>query len=211
MNNLSFSYNDNLIFDNIEFSIQQDSRYIIVGNNGSGKTTLFKLCSSLISPSIGEIIKDDKIKIGYYHQQIIENLPLDSNPIDYLKSLDNNLDDGQCRGILGKIGLKKSKINDPCNNLISNLSGGQKARIALCALNISKPHAILMDEPTNHLDIESINGLIDGINKYNGGVVLITHDVYLIESINNAKIIHIDNKKIKIFNGDIKDYCNYIL
>lgn len=211
VNNLSFSYNNNLIFDNVNFSIQQDSRYIIVGNNGTGKTTLFKLCASLLKPSSGGIIRDDKIKIGYYHQQIIENLPLNSNSIDYLKSLDNSLDDGKCRGILGKIGLKKSKINDPCSNLISDLSGGQKARVALCALNITKPNAILMDEPTNHLDIESINGLIDGINNYNGAVVLITHDIYLIESIRDSKIIHINNKKINIFKGDIQEYCNFCL
>jgi ATP-binding cassette subfamily F protein 1 len=209
--NTSFSYNNNLVFNDIDLYVQQDSRFIIVGNNGTGKTTLFKLCMGLLNPDSGDIIKDDRMRISYYNQQILENLPLNKTSIEYLIELDHKLDENKCRGILGRIGLKKTDLNDPCKNLISSLSGGQKARVAFSAIQINNPHIILMDEPTNHLDIESIEGLIDGINNYNGAIMIITHDIYLIESINNSKIIQISNNKINHFKGDFNEYSNHIL
>ena len=68
-----------------------------------------------------------------------------------------------------------------------------------------------MDEPTNHLDIESIEGLIAGINNYNGGILLITHDVHLIKSIQNVNLFHLDNSTIKYFNGEFDEYKDYLL
>jgi ATP-binding cassette subfamily F protein 1 len=209
--NVDFSFDNKTIFNNIEFGIGMDSRYIIVGSNGAGKTTLFKMCSGILQPTNGDIIRDERLRIGYYHQQIIENLPLEMTSIEYIKSIDSKLDEGQCRGRLGRIGLKKNETLDPCKTKIGSLSGGQKARIALCAIQLQNPHIILMDEPTNHLDIESIDGLIEGINKFNGGILIITHDTYLIESVNNCSIYEVNNNKISLFKGEFKDYCNKIL
>ena len=74
-----------------------------------------------------------------------------------------------------------------------------------------EPHLILMDEPTNHLDLESIEGLIKGINEYNGGIILITHDMYLIESITNGNIYELVDSKVKKFNGTFDEYCDYVI
>ena len=74
-----------------------------------------------------------------------------------------------------------------------------------------EPHLILMDEPTNHLDLESIEGLIKGINEYNGGIILITHDMYLIESIENGYIYELSDNKVKKFNGTFDEYCDYVI
>ena len=203
---VSFNYNTKNIFKNINFKIGMDSRIILVGNNGVGKTTLFKLCAGFEKETDGFIYKDERVKVSYYHQHIIDNLPLDKSPIEYLKDT-YNVDMTVCRNYLGKIGLRDKNV---CNLKIGKLSGGQKARVALCSIQLDKPNIILMDEPTNHLDIDTIEELITGINNFNGGFVIITHDTYLIENIDNAKIYYVDNNDIKYFNREFEQYCKLV-
>lgn len=219
--NVSFSYNldDTLlkpILTNTEFTININSRYVIVGENGVGKTTIFKLCNEEISPTDGSIISDSRVKVAYYNQQVIESLPLDLTPIEYLQSLNHTFDINKCRSYLGKIGLKKQTDNntmqgDPCNIPIRLLSGGQKARVSFCSIQVMEPNVILLDEPTNHLDIESIEGLIQGINEFEGGIVMITHDVYVISNIENIEIYEVKNQKIQRFNGEIDEYVDKVI
>ena len=209
--NIKFGYDDNIIFDNLNFTIQMGCRYILVGQNGVGKTTLFKLAYESIKPKDGFVIRDDRLRIGYYHQQMVENLPLNLTPVEYLQSIDSKLDLTQCRSILGKLGIKKKDMVDLPTSIISTLSGGEKARVSLASIQMFSPQLILMDEPTNHLDLESINGLIKGINEFNGAFVIITHDMYLIKSIKDADIYETKNRDIKKFNGSFEKYCDYIL
>lgn len=217
---VSFNYNSNSIFKNINLTLKMDTRIILVGPNGCGKTTLFKLISSSSStntlsspiiPNDGIIINDERLRVGYYYQQIIDNLDLEKTPIEYLQILNSKLDINQCRCILGKLGIKKTELIDLPNTKINNLSGGQKARVSFSTIQISNPHLILLDEPSNHLDMESMDGLINGINNFNGGVVIITHDMHLIESIQNAVIYQVIDNNIIQFKGDFSEYCNYVL
>ena len=195
---------------NSEFSISMGDRYVIVGPNGVGKTTLFKLSMGTIKPIRGHVYTDPRIRIGYYNQQVVESMPLHLTPIEYLQQLDSGLDIQICRTLLGRIGLKKSNKDledgDPCIIPIERLSGGQKARVSFCAIQAKNPHIILFDEPTNHLDIESIEGLIQGINEFEGGIVMITHDTHLISSVENCQILQFTNKDISTYYGTIEDY-----
>lgn len=217
--NISFDYDKHNIFKNVNLSLKMDSRIILVGPNGCGKTTLFKLIASSASDSLfdsnltptdGVIINDERLRIGYYYQQIIDNLELDKTPIEYLQTLNPKLDSNQCRTILGKLGIKKTDLIDLPNININDLSGGQKARVSFSTIQIANPHLILLDEPSNHLDIESMDGLINGINNFNGGVVVITHDIYLIESIKDAVIYQLVDNNIVQFKGDFAEYCDYV-
>ena len=106
-------------------------------------------------------------------------------------------------GIIGLEGYNHKK-------LIGELSGGQKARVVLVYCQILNPHLLVMDEPTNHLDIETINGLIEGINKFKGGIILVTHDMELITE-TNSELWVLNKKKIKKYNGDYEDYKKTIL
>lgn len=208
---VSFNYSDTYpVYKNLNISLNMKSRMILVGPNGCGKTTFFKLINKSLKPTNGVIISDDRIRIGYYNQQIIENLPLELNSIQYLQNLDSKLDINMCRNILGKLGIKKIENLDLPLNKIKDLSGGQKARVSFASVQMFNPHLILLDEPTNHLDLESIEGLIKGINEFNGGIVVITHDIYLIESIENANIYQVLNNNIIKFQGEFEDYCNKI-
>ena len=199
------------IYTKLNISLGMGSRMILVGHNGCGKTTFFKLASGQIKPNEGYVIADERLRVGYYNQHIMDHLPLELNSIEYLQSLNPKLDTNQCRTILGKLGIKKTDNLDLPTNKICNLSGGQKARISFSCVQMSNPHLILLDEPTNHLDLESIEGLIKGINDFNGGVVIITHDMYLIESIERADIYQVKSHDIVKFSGDFEEYCESII
>ena len=196
----------NNIFKNINFGMGINDKIILVGANGAGKTTFFKLCLQAEKETGGFIYRDERVKIAYYNQNVIENIPTELTPIEYLNK-QYNADITMCRNYLGKVGLKDKNV---CNLQINKLSGGQKARVALCSIQMTNPNIILMDEPTNHLDIDTIEELINGINNFDGGFIIVTHDTYLIENINNAKIYHITNNDIKYFKDDFDKYCEMV-
>lgn len=208
---VDFAYDSKPILTKVNFAIDLESRYVIVGRNGAGKTTLFKLCSGQILPTAGELRKNDRISVGYYNQQIIESLPLDLTPIEHLQNINHELDENACRAWLGKIGLKKTGVSDQCKTKIGDLSGGQKARMAFCVIQMQSPEILLLDEPTNHLDIESIEALIKGINDFKGAVVVITHSTHLIKSIENYVIYDVVDTKVTKFNGDFDSYTKHIV
>lgn len=223
MNSVSFGYqlnsnllnnnllNNDLIFDNIDFTIYNNSKYILVGKNGAGKTTLLKLIiDELKNINDGVIICNPHLKIGYYNQQIMDNLPLELTPIEFLQTIDERLNIGDCKAILGRLALKRNDINDPTNVKIKDLSGGQKARLAFARLQLNSPNLYLFDEPTNHLDIESINEFIRSINDFQGAVIIITHNINLIKSIYNAQLFIVGDKKITEFRNNIDEYINNI-
>lgn len=210
MRNISFQYNDKVkIFNDMNFEIEGDSRIALLGPNGAGKTTLFKLISGNIEyENTGDsvIIKNSKGKVAYYHQQIIDNLPLDMSAVQYLQSLDSSLNISDCKAILGRLSLR----GDPTTIPIRSLSGGQKARTALAAIQISLPDVLLLDEPTNHLDIESIDALIDGINSFNGAVVVITHSAYLIRNLENIKLHIVEKGEVKEWRNNLESYIDHV-
>jgi len=209
-----FGYNENVnILEDITLGISTKSRYILIGENGAGKTTFFNLCAKKLHQNSGDIIFDNRIRIGYFNQHSVTEIPQDITPIQYLQSIDKNLDQQQCRGILAQIGFKKLYEDDKFDVgklLISELSGGQKVKVVLCGIRILNPHVILFDEITNHLSIESIDEFIEEINKWNGGVVIISHDDYVISKINNYELLIMSNKHLYKYGGSFEQYCEAI-
>ena len=215
MDNVSFAYTpDKPVLTNVTLGIDSDSRIVLVGPNGSGKSTLVKLMTQEIQPTSGEVLFNGHARIGYYNQHFEAQLPLDQTPVDYLRSMipDSFVGAGgpeqSVRSFLGRVRLEPSAHK----KLIGELSGGQKARVAIVQLVFMQPNCLILDEPTNHLDIETVEALIDGLREYTGGVVVITHDHNLIEAI-DARVIMMDpatkciNTKIDSYDA----YCEYVL
>jgi ATP-binding cassette subfamily F protein 1 len=153
------------LFEHLEFGINMESRVVIVGPNGVGKSTLLNILLGKLTPNLGEVRKNHRLRIGVYNQHAADQLELSESPVEYLMRK-FNVDYQLARRTLGRYGLASHghtiKLRD--------LSGGQKARVVFAELSLMEPDVLIMDEPTNNLDIESIDALADAINEYEGGI-----------------------------------------
>ncbi|XP_072029313.1 ATP-binding cassette sub-family F member 2-like [Amphiura filiformis] len=201
---VSFKYGDDkpLIYKNIEFGLDLDSRIALVGPNGAGKSTLLNLIVGDLVPTDGLIRKNSHLRIGRYHQHLQDLLDLDMSALDWmLKHFPDIKEREEMRRIIGRYGLTGKQQICP----IRNLSDGQRCRVIFAWLAFSAPHMLLLDEPTNHLDIETIDALAEAINGFDGGLVLVSHDFRLINQV--AEEIWVCEKQcVTKWTGDILSY-----
>lgn len=181
LDEVSFRYTpDNpIILKNINISASLDSRICIVGDNGSGKTTLLKVITGEMEPTSGEKRGKASAIIGYFSQHHVDQLPMDVNPVQCLAKRFPGKPLEIYRASLGKFGIS----GDLALQSIETLSGGQKSRVAFASMIMTNPHILVLDEPTNHLDVESIEALADALIKFQGAVVLVSHDEQFIKSV----------------------------
>ena len=201
--NITTGY-DKILLQNINLSVGVGEKITIVGKNGVGKSTLLQLLAGKISNFDGEIIKNPNVRIGYYNQHLTDILPLDRTPIEFLSSENTSITESSARKYLGSIGLE-GQIH---TRLLATLSGGQKARVVMALINSMKPHILLLDEPTNHLDIESIEAITNAINNFNGSIIMITHNIDIIEH-TKSKILKLENLTLQWVSFD--DYYDDVL
>lgn len=204
LENVTFGYGDLILLENIDLSMDKGTKITIVGLNGCGKTTLFKLIMNQIEPQSGTIWRNEKARISYFHQHSIEELPEDCTPIEYLEKK-YNFPMESIRKILGSISLESIYHSQK----IKILSGGQRMRIVFSEILIQKPHLILFDEPTNHLDMETIECFIESINHYQGAILLITHDIHVIEE-TNCLVYHLHEKRLTCLENGMETYMKII-
>ncbi|XKL68052.1 hypothetical protein PGB90_003543 [Kerria lacca] len=206
LHNVTFAYPDqNPLFVNTDFGIDLNSRIAIVGPNGVGKSTFLKLLTNDLEPQKGDIIKNHRLRIGRYDQHSGEHLTAEETPSEYLMRL-FDLPYEKARKQLGTFGLASHAHTIK----MKDLSGGQKARVALAELTLIAPDVIILDEPTNNLDIESIDALADAINDYKGGVIIVSHDERLIRE-TECSLWIIEDQGINELDGDFDDYRKELL
>ena len=202
LSEVSFWYNrENPIFSNVDVSANLESRIAFVGRNGAGKTTLLKLLTGDLSPSKGYRHAHKNLKIAYFTQHHVDQLELNVSPLELIAKKFPGKKEEFYRSCLGKFGVSGNLALRQLNTL----SGGQKSRVAFTLLNMMAPDFLILDEPTNHLDMESIDALAKAINKYSGGVIVVSHDEYLIK--NTCKEVWLcKDKGVKILEGGISQY-----
>nr|XP_045606941.1 ATP-binding cassette sub-family F member 1-like [Procambarus clarkii] len=204
--NVCFNYEGHKpLFKNVDFGIDMDTRIAIVGPNGVGKSTFLKLLLGELTPRAGEVRKNHRLKIGRYDQHSGEHLTAEESPSEYLMRL-FNLQYEKARKALGTFGLSSHA------HTIKNkdLSGGQKARVALAELCLSSPDVLILDEPTNNLDIESIDALAEAISEYKGGVIIVSHDERLIRD-TDCNLWVIEEQTINEIDGGFDEYRKELL
>ncbi|HEX5242424.1 MAG TPA: ATP-binding cassette domain-containing protein, partial [Tepidisphaeraceae bacterium] len=178
----------------------------LLGVNGAGKTTFAKLLAGALPLQSGRMIRDNRIKVGWFHQHQIEALDPQDSPLDIIRRALPDDAEPVRRSRLAQFGLSFDKQD----TTVGNLSGGERARLLLNLVAMAEPHLLILDEPTNHLDIDSRRALLDALNDYEGAVIIITHDRSLIELVADRLWLTADGN-IKPFNGDMDDYARFVL
>jgi ATP-binding cassette subfamily F protein 3 len=195
------SYGDNELFRGVDFVVNRGEKIAFVGPNGAGKTTLAKITAGNLDYNSGERILGHNTIISYYAQDVADNLQPD---IDIIETVDGIAEDksiGELRSILGAFLFK----GDDVFKKVGVLSGGEKSRVALAKILLTKSNFIVLDEPTNHLDISSKKVLQQALINFNGSLILVSHDVdFLLPIV--SKVVEIRKGEIQTFSGGIDYY-----
>lgn len=190
-----------LLFKNLNFGIDLDSRVAMVGANGIGKSTILKLISGDLQPSSGTVFRSAKVRIAVFSQHHVDGLDLSSNPLLYMMRCFPGVPEQKLRGHLGSFGVTGNLALQP----MYTLSGGQKSRVAFAKITFKKPHLLLLDEPSNHLDLDAVEALIQGLMMFQGGILMVSHDEHLISgSVDELWVV--SDGRVTPFHGSFQDY-----
>lgn len=196
---------ETIILNDVGLTLVPGSRIGLLGRNGAGKSTLIKSLAGEIALLNGERYCAQELKIGYFSQHQLEQLHMGSSPVDHIIRAKPALGEPQARSFLGKFGFS----GDQALETVTNMSGGEKARLVLALIVLEKPQLLLLDEPTNHLDLEMRQALVMALQDFGGAIILIAHDRFLLESCVDEFYL-VANGSVTDFNGDIDDYQQWL-
>ena len=206
MEEVDFKYPgmNKMLLTNVSMTLDTDSRIGMIGGNGVGKTTIVKLIMGKLEPLKGECKRNRQARIALFTQYHIDQLNLEQSAVEFLCERFAEDDDmkkhkdktGYARRRLGRFKLTGKQHTQK----MKYLSGGQKSRVAFCVATWTKPHFLIMDEPTNHLDMETIDSLIEAIETFPGGVLVISHDQHFLQAA-AKEYWAVTPKAIKSFNS----------
>ncbi|HJW82316.1 MAG TPA: ATP-binding cassette domain-containing protein, partial [Acidiferrobacterales bacterium] len=193
-------YGDATILHNVNLSLAPGDRVGLLGPNGAGKSTLIRLLAGELALRGGERIGARDLKIGYFAQHQLEQLHLDDNALIHLTRLDPRAREQELRDFLGGFGFVGDRVLEP----VAPFSGGEKARLVLALIVYQRPNLLLLDEPTNHLDLEMRHALALALQEFDGAMVVVSHDRYLLRSVTDRLVLVADGKA-ETFDGDLDD------
>uniref|UniRef100_A0A672H8Z6 ATP-binding cassette sub-family F member 3 n=1 Tax=Salarias fasciatus TaxID=181472 RepID=A0A672H8Z6_SALFA len=202
LDEVEFYYSrDQPLFSGLNLSADLESRICIVGENGAGKTTVLKLLMGELTPVNGVRQAHRNLKIGYFSQHHVDQLDLNVCSVELLLNKFPGRTEEEYRHQLGGYGITGELATRP----VASLSGGQKSRVAFAQMTMPCPNFYVLDEPTNHLDMETIEALANALNKFKGGVILVSHDERLIRLV--CKELWVcDGGKVQRIDGGFDEY-----
>jgi ATP-binding cassette, subfamily F, member 3 len=195
------AYGEKKVYQGLDLEIERGDRIALVGPNGAGKSTLIKILAGELPFQKGERKLGTNAKIGYFSQHRADTLDPDLSILDELKRCAPEIREDEARSILGSFLFKREDVHKKCKVL----SGGEKSRVNLVKFLVDPPNVLLMDEPTTHLDIWAIEGLILALQKFEGTLVFISHDVHFIRSL-ATKVLHINAGTVTSYAGGYDYY-----
>ncbi|WP_299692646.1 ABC-F family ATP-binding cassette domain-containing protein [uncultured Tateyamaria sp.] len=202
----STGYGDTTVLSRLSLRIDQDDRIALLGRNGMGKSTLSKLLSDRLPKLSGKITRSSKLRIGYFAQHQVDELHIDETPLDHLRRERPTESPAKWRARLSGFGL----MADQADTNVGKLSGGQKARLSLLLATLDAPHMLILDEPTNHLDIESREALVEALTNYTGAVILVSHDMHLLELVAD-RLWLVSDGTVTPYEDDLESYRQLLL
>jgi ATP-binding cassette subfamily F protein uup len=200
--NMSKSYTERMLFDNVSLGINEGEKIGVIGVNGTGKSTLLKIIAGLEEPDSGTVTRGKKVRIGYLSQSpvfdsnlsILQNVVLNQKAEEEYRNLE-----GEANAMLLKLGISDTAASPEI------LSGGQKKRVALVRTLLTPAEILILDEPTNHLDNEMAEWLEEYLVKYRGAFIMVTHDRYFLDKVTN-KIIEIDKGNVYSYTANYSKF-----
>ncbi|KAK7976043.1 Protein GCN20 [Apiospora arundinis] len=202
MSGVTFGYTpENILLKDVDLDVQLDSRIGIVGPNGAGKTTILKLLIGKLGATTGLISQNSRLRVGFFAQHHVDALDLTMSAVSFMSKTYPGRTDEEYRrqlgafGITGTTGLQKMEV----------LSGGQKSRVAFACLALTNPHILVLDEPSNHLDIEAMDALSEALREFQGGVLMVSHDVTMLQTVCKSLWV-CENGTVWKFPGDVQAY-----
>jgi len=197
-------YGGSTLFSDVDLCIERGDRIAIIGPNGAGKSTLLRLILGTETPRRGraEVVAPNAVT-RYFEQDQANALPLDKTVLQTVQDASASTDHTyeELRALLGKFMFKGEKVEDK----LSLLSGGEKARVALCRMLLEPSNLLLLDEPTNHLDIAAKEVLEEALQQFEGTVLMVSHDRFFISQTANT-ILAIEDGELVVYDGDYKSY-----
>lgn len=196
--NLSIGYDKEL--SRVTFNVERKDKLGIIGENGIGKSTLLKTIMGFISPLGGKYTFGDKVNIGYFSQQL-DNIDPSKTIYEEIDNAFPSMSPTEIRSLLGAFDFH----GDEVFKNISSLSGGEKVRVSLCKILNSRPNVLILDEPTNHLDIINKNTIEKMLKEYNGTIIMVSHDRYLIKNV-CTKLLVFNKDEVVLYNYGYDEY-----
>jgi ATP-binding cassette subfamily F protein 3 len=201
LKDISKSFGSTVIVDHTSAEIDRGDKIALIGANGKGKSTLLRIIAGVEQIDSGERKWGHNVDESFYAQHQLEALNVNNTILDEMKECGSQMNELELRGLLGCFLFS----GDDADKKIKILSGGEKARVALAKVIVSKANFLMLDEPTNHLDMHSCDLLIDALSKYQGSIILVSHDRYFVSKTAN-KIWEIVDHEIKEFKGGYEEW-----
>ncbi len=203
LKHITKKFGDNVIVDDAEAEINRGDKIALIGANGKGKSTLLRIIAGIESYN-GDRRWGHNVEESFYAQHQLESLDLNNTVLEEMKTAGSQKTEQELRTLLGCFLFS----GDDSDKKIKVLSGGEKARVALAKTIVGKGNFLMLDEPTNHLDMHSVELLVEALKKYEGSLILVSHDRYFVSKVANT-IWEIDEQKIKVFAGGYDEWSEW--
>ena len=195
-----------MVIEAASMTVGRGSRIGVLGRNGAGKTTLIRTAVGELPPLGGELQRARSVRVGYFAQQQVDALRANESALAHMQRLAPTEREQVLRDWLGRFGFG----GEDATRAVGPMSGGERARLALAMLVWGKPQLLVLDEPTNHLDANTRDALADALAEFDGALLLVSHDRYLLRATVD-QFVRVADGSVSAFDGDLDDYAQWLI